>query len=110
MAREPHDNAHHDPQGDSAVATANEQKTARPRMFKVLLHNDDYTTMDFVVMILMTVFRHPESTAVEIMMSVHQKGVGVAGVYSYEVAETKAAKVTRIARAHEFPLRCSVEP
>ncbi|MBN1961092.1 MAG: ATP-dependent Clp protease adaptor ClpS [Deltaproteobacteria bacterium] len=97
-------------QGEGAIATAQERKVQRPRLFKVLLHNDDYTTMDFVVMILMTVFRHSEIKAAEIMLQVHQKGVGIAGVYSHEIAETKAAKVIRIARAHEFPLRCSTEP
>ncbi len=99
-----------EPGRDEAVATEQEQKVERPRLFKVLLHNDDYTTMEFVVMVLMTVFHHPEPEAVRIMMHVHQKGVGVAGIYSYEIAETKAAKVTRLARENEFPLRCSVEP
>lgn len=97
-------------EGDGSVATEREQKLERPRLYKVLLHNDDYTTMDFVVMILMTVFHHPEPEAVQIMLHVHQRGVGVAGVFSYEIAETKAAKVSRLAREHEFPLRCSVEP
>lgn len=109
MARAPHDTTRN-PEGDGAVAAESEQKTERPRLYKVLLHNDDYTTMDFVVMVLMTVFRHAEPAAVEIMMHVHKKGVGIAGTYSYEVAETKAAKATRLAREHEFPLRCSVEP
>lgn len=91
------------------VATEAERKVEPPRLFKVLLHNDDYTTMDFVVMILVTVFHHTEPEAVRIMLNVHQKGVGVAGVFSYEIAETKASKVMRLAREHEFPLRCSVE-
>jgi ATP-dependent Clp protease adaptor protein ClpS len=96
--------------GEGALATENEEKVERPRQYRVLLHNDDYTTMEFVVMVLVTVFHHAEPEAVRIMMHVHQKGVGVAGIYSYEIAETKAAKVTRLAREHEFPLRCSVEP
>jgi ATP-dependent Clp protease adaptor protein ClpS len=96
--------------GEGALATENEEKVERPRQYRVLLHNDDYTTMEFVVMVLVTVFHHPEAEAVRIMMHVHQKGVGVAGIYSYEIAETKASKVTRLAREHEFPLRCSVEP
>ena len=95
---------------DGAVATDVERTTKAPRLFKVLLHNDNYTTMDFVVAVLMAVFHHPEPQAIKIMLSVHKKGVGVAGTYSYEIAETKAAKVTRLAREHEFPLRCSVEP
>ena len=109
MAKD-HDEKTRKQDAEGAVATANEHKVQRPRMFKVLLHNDDYTTMDFVVMELMTVFRRIEAEAVEIMMHVHQKGVGVAGIYSHEIAESKAAKVTRLAREHEFPLRCSVEP
>ncbi len=97
-------------EGDGAVATESDKKVQRPRLYKVLLHNDDYTTMEFVVMILMSVFHHPEPDAVQIMLNVHKKGVGVAGVFSYEIAESKAAKVMRLAREQEFPLRCSVEP
>ncbi len=110
MAQQNDDSSRSSHEGEGAVATENQQKVERPRRFKVLLHNDDYTTMEFVVMVLVTVFHHPEAEAVRIMMHVHQKGVGVAGVYSYEIAETKAAKVTRLARENEFPLRCSVEP
>ena len=103
------------PEGDAAdsegsVATESERKVQRPRLYKVLLHNDDYTTMEFVVMVLMSVFHHPEPQAARIMLQVHQKGVGVAGVYSYEVAEARIDKVARLAREHEFPLRCSMEP
>lgn len=98
------------PTGDSAVATQTVRKVQRPRLYKVLLHNDDYTTMEFVVMVLMSIFHHGEPEAVRIMLQVHQKGVGVAGVYSYEVAEARVAKVARLAREHEFPLRCSMEP
>jgi ATP-dependent Clp protease adaptor protein ClpS len=76
----------------------------------VLLHNDDYTTMEFVVMILVTVFHRSESDAVQTMMNVHQQGSGVAGVYTYEVAEAKVAKVGRMARESQFPLRCTMEP
>ncbi len=96
--------------GDQAVATETEKKVERPRMYSVLLHNDNYTTTEFVVMVLMTVFHHAEASAVEIMLHVHQKGVGVAGTYPFEVAEAKSAKVTRLAREHEFPLRTTVEP
>jgi ATP-dependent Clp protease adaptor protein ClpS len=98
------DNAH-----DSNVATETEKKVKRPQLYKVLLHNDDYTTMEFVVHVLSSVFHHPESEAVAIMLQVHKKGVGVAGIFSYEIAEAKANKVMRLAREHEFPLRCSVE-
>jgi len=96
-------------EGDGAVATETERKVEPPKLYRVLLHNDNYTTMEFVVMILVTVFRHSEAEAVQIMLNVHQKGVGVAGIFAYEIAETKAAQVMRVARQHEFPLRCSVE-
>ena len=98
------------PEGDSAVATELVRKVKPPQLYKVLLHNDDYTTMEFVVMVLMSVFRHSEPEAVQIMLSVHQKGSGVAGIFSREIAETKADKVTRLARENEYPLKCSVEP
>jgi len=107
MARHAHEQQ---AQGHEDVATETRRKVKRPQLFKVLLHNDDYTTMEFVVLVLMQVFRHTQDEAFRIMMHVHQQGVGTAGVYSFEIAETKAAKVMQMAREHEFPLRCSVEP
>lgn len=92
------------------MATAAERQVKTPQQYRVLLHNDDYTTMEFVVMVLMTAFHHAEPAAVRIMLQVHQKGVGTAGVYSYEIAEARIAKVDRLAREHEFPLRCTMEP
>lgn len=80
-----------------------------PSRVKVLLHNDDYTTMDFVVMVLQTVFNKDMETATAIMLNVHKQGVGVAGVYSRDVAETKVAVVHELSRKHEHPLRCSLE-
>ncbi len=94
---------------DVITRTRTEKKLKRPPLYKVLLHNDDYTTMEFVVHVLQSVFNHPEAEATAIMLHVHRKGVGVAGVYPYEVAETKVEKVHSLARAHEFPLRCSME-
>ena len=85
------------------------KKIARPRPHKVLLHNDDYTTMEFVVWVLMSVFHHDEATATGIMLHVHKNGIGVAGVYTRDVAETRAAKVETLARTQEFPLRCTLE-
>lgn len=84
-------------------------KTRKPRLFQVVLHNDDYTTMEFVVHVLQSVFNHAEAEATAIMLHVHRKGIGVAGVYPHEVAETKVEKVHELARAHEYPLRCSME-
>jgi len=80
-----------------------------PPRFKVLLHNDDYTTMDFVVMILQTVFNKDAVTATEIMLNVHKKGVGVAGIYTRDVAETKVAVVHELSRKNEHPLKCTME-
>lgn len=96
--------------GEGQVATESEVKVKRPKRYKVLVHNDDYTTMEFVVMVLKSVFHLEESGAVQVMLHVHRKGAGVAGVFSYEVAETKVKKVTELARAHDYPLRCSMEP
>ena len=81
----------------------------RPQLYKVILHNDDYTTMEFVVNILETVFNKPPAEAHRIMMQVHVQGHGVCGVYTYEVAETKVALVHEQAREHGFPLRASME-
>ena len=85
------------------------ERLKAPPLYKVLLHNDDYTTMEFVVFILMSIFHRGETDAVQIMLHVHKNGVGVAGVYPYEIAETRAARVEALARTHEYPLRCSVE-
>jgi len=96
-------------EGDSSVAAETEKKLKKPKLYRVLLHNDNYTTMEFVVMILMNVFHHPQGVAVRIMLQVHHNGIGVAGVYSFEIAETKVAQVIELARQDEFPLRCSME-
>jgi len=97
-------------QGDSDVAIEDRTATKKPVRYKVLLHNDDYTTMEFVVLLLMTVFHHDQQASQRIMMHVHQKGVGVAGVYPREVAEMKVQKTQALARSHEFPLECTMEP
>jgi len=86
-----------------------EERVREPEKYKVLLHNDDYTTMEFVVRVLETVFNKNLSQAVEIMLSVHKSGLGVCGVYTVEVAETKVALVDRKAREEGFPLKCSLE-
>jgi ATP-dependent Clp protease adaptor protein ClpS len=92
---------------ESGVGLADEVR--EPRRFKVLLHNDDYTTMEFVVKVLMQIFRKTEAEAVQIMLSVHNKGVGVCGIYTAEVAELKVSLVRRLARQNGYPLKCSME-
>jgi len=87
-----------------------DKKLKRPRLYRVLLHNDDYTTREFVVHVLQAVFHKSENDAVRIMLHVHYNGIGVAGVYTREVAETKVRMVERMAREQEFPLRLSMEP
>ena len=94
---------------DEAPVAESEEKVEEPRLFKVLLHNDDYTTMDFVVHVLESVFNMPVDKAIQVMLNVHVKGIGLAGVYTYEVAEMKVAKTTAMAREHEFPLLCTIE-
>src|SRR5216683_2296609 len=97
------------PQSAELPVAETEEKTEEPPLFRVLLHNDDYTTMDFVVQVLQSVFNMPEDQAIQIMLNVHVKGIGVAGVYTYEVAEMKVAKTTAMAREYEFPLLCTIE-
>ena len=99
-----------DIQREEGTVTERRQKVQKPPMYKVLLHNDDYTTMEFVVAVLMRFFHMDEPRAHQIMMNVHQRGVGVAGVYTYEVAETKVVQVHEFARQREHPLKCTMEP
>lgn len=97
------------PVHEGDVLTEKRVKLEKPKLFKVLLHNDDFTTMDFVVFVLEYVFKRSEAEAVLIMLKVHNEGVGVAGVYPYEVAYMKSQKATNLARAREFPLLVTVE-
>lgn len=94
---------------DEAPVAESEEKTEEPPLFKVLLHNDDYTTMEFVVWVLQSVFNMPEDQAIQVMLNVHVRGVGVAGVYTFEVAEMKVGKTTTLAREHEYPLLVTME-
>jgi ATP-dependent Clp protease adaptor protein ClpS len=98
------------PREDILTDSRNEQKLERPRMWRVLLHNDDYTTQEFVVWVLETVFRKPRAEAFTIMMSVHRSGLGVAGVYTHDVAETKLKTTQQMAEEQEFPLLVTMEP
>lgn len=91
------------------VATKERTLVQEPSLYKVLLHNDDYTSMEFVVAILENVFCKNTSEASKIMMNVHQEGVGVAGVFTLEICETKVTIVHGLAQQNEFPLRCSIE-
>ncbi len=86
-----------------------ETKTKRPPKYKVILLNDDYTPMDFVVMVLEQIFHLPHEAALQVMLQVHQKGAGLAGVYTRDVAETKVDLVTEYARINEYPLSCTLE-
>jgi ATP-dependent Clp protease adaptor protein ClpS len=97
------------PKYDEAPIAEAEEKVEEPPLFKVLLHNDDYTTMEFVVQILQSIFNMAEDQAIQVMLNVHVKGVGVAGIYPYEIAEMKVAKTTAMAREEEFPLLVTME-
>jgi ATP-dependent Clp protease adaptor protein ClpS len=93
----------------TGVVTKTRPKTKKPSLYKVLLLNDDYTPMEFVVHILERIFNKNREEAVEIMLHVHRHGVGVCGVFTFEVAETKVAQVIEFARRHEHPLQCTME-
>lgn len=97
------------PDHDSEVLTEQETKLEKPKLFKVILHNDDFTTMDFVVFVLQYVFNQADADAVTIMLSVHNSGMGIAGIYPYEVASMKSEKAMNLAKAREFPLLCTIE-
>ncbi|MHA1524457.1 MAG: ATP-dependent Clp protease adapter ClpS [Alphaproteobacteria bacterium] len=95
--------------GDTIVAPKTHTRTKKPSMYKVLLLNDDYTPMEFVVHILQNVFGKGANDATQIMLHVHQRGVGVCGVYPFEVAETKVTQVMNFARTNQHPLQCTME-
>jgi len=97
------------PEIEESILSNTKDETKEPSMYKVLLHNDDYTTMDFVVEILMTVFNKAMEESILIMMNVHRQGIGICGLYTFEVAETKMNSVHALAREKGFPLRCSIE-
>jgi len=93
----------------TGVITKTAPKTKKPSLYKVLLLNDDYTPMEFVVLVLERFFGKTREDATRIMLHVHQKGVGVCGVYTYEVAETKVTQVMLFSRQHQHPLQCTME-
>ena len=104
------DVAEHSSSALRLIEPRSDQKVERPRMWRVLLHNDDYTTQEFVVWVLESVFRKPRTEAVEVMMRVHLSGIGVAGIYTHDVAETKLRKTRQMAEEQEFPLLVTMEP
>lgn len=93
----------------SNVKTIPRTKLKKPKLFRVILFNDDYTSMEFVVEILISIFNKPAAEATKIMLDVHKKGAGVCGVYTYDIAVTKVTQVHRQAHLHEYPLRCGYE-
>lgn len=106
----PGDGGHQgDDEGKTGLVTKTRPKTKKPSLYKVLLLNDDFTPMEFVVLILQRFFQKGQEDATRIMLHVHQKGVGLCGVYTYEVAETKVTQVMDYSRQHGHPLQCTME-
>ncbi len=95
--------------GQSELQTKKKIKIKKPDMYKVIMMNDDYTTMEFVVEVLMNVFRKNSADAQKIMITIHEKGAGEVGVYTYDIAQSKIQQVHSAAKANEYPLRCNVE-
>ena len=98
-----------EPGGLSEPGVGAEQEIREPKMYRVILHNDDYTTMDFVIEVLISIFHKPAADAARIMVDVHKKGKGICGVYTYDIAATRVMWVHQLARRREFPLKCSLE-
>lgn len=96
-------------QAGKGAALKDKEKLERPRRYKVILLNDDYTTMEFVVEVLQGIFKRTPDEAMAIMLNVHKNGMGVAGVYVKSIAETKVSQVHKLAQRMEFPLRCTLE-
>ena len=95
--------------GGSEVLEETETKLKKPKLYKVILHNDDFTTMEFVVFVLKYVFNRDDAEAFTIMLKVHNEGLGIAGVYPYEIANMKSNKAINLAKTREYPLLCTVE-
>ena len=93
------------PEGD----VKNDHEIREPKMYRVILHNDDYSTMDFVIEVIISIFHKPAADATRIMLDVHTKGKGICGVYSYDIAATRVARVHQLAKKRQFPLKCSIE-
>ena len=95
---------------ESDVITEHDIDVKEPKPYHVVLYNDNYTTMDFVVHVLETIFHHPPRVAEKIMLDVHEKGKGIAGTYTRDIAETRALQTRTLAKGHNFPLKCVAEP
>jgi ATP-dependent Clp protease adaptor protein ClpS len=95
---------------ESDVVTEEHIEVKKPRPYNVILYNDNYTTMEFVVLVLETIFHHPRPMAEKIMLDVHERGKGVAGTYTRDIAETKALQTRTLAQEHHYPLKCVAEP
>jgi ATP-dependent Clp protease adaptor protein ClpS len=98
-----------DAQFEEAAVAESREKVEEPPLFRVLLHNDDYTTMEFVVWILESVFNMQPEQAIQVMLNVHLRGIGVAGIYTHEIAEMKVERTTTLAREQEYPLLVTME-
>jgi ATP-dependent Clp protease adaptor protein ClpS len=103
------DNGDGNDEGRAGALTLTRTRTKKPSMYKVLMLNDDYTPMEFVVDVLQHIFQKNREEATKIMLHVHQKGVGICGVYTYEVAETKVTQTVDYARKNQHPLQCTLE-
>jgi len=98
-----------DSQFEDAALAESQEKVEEPPLYKVLLHNDDFTTMEFVVWILESIFNMPEEQAIQVMLNVHLRGIGIAGIYTFEIAETKVERTITLAREQEYPLLVTME-
>ncbi len=94
---------------DGDVLTESKTRLEKPKLYKVILHNDDFTTMEFVVFVLQYVFNRSDAEAFTIMLKVHNEGLGIAGIYPFEIANMKSEKAMNLAKAREYPLLCTVE-
>lgn len=109
LAMNPYRDDDEDAERGTGVATKERPKTQKPALYKVLLMNDDYTPMEFVIVVLQRFFRMDMEAATRVMLHVHQKGVGVCGIFTYEIAETKVSQVMDLAKASQHPLQCTME-
>lgn len=96
-------------QFDNDLGLDYENEIKEPKLYKVILHNDHYTTMEFVIQVLVTVFHKPAAEATKIMLDVHKKGHGICGVYPFDIAATKVSQVAHLAKQNNFPLKCTYE-